>query len=179
MTSKLRLVYKMVKPFFLTFSHNILSILFSLSSCNNGVNSVLTCFSSSLSCTSKRKKQYDTITLLHAWELYLISSVTAWISWVVSCDYYTLRLCTWWYCRIRIDARENGLYMALSTWLKTSDCNFKTIRTKRLIYPYLIFGFSVIFQTHFVVVDFLGGLAFVDLQDSATSKSENTSLWLL
>ena len=62
---------------------------------------------------------------------------------------------------------------------KTSDCNFKTIRTKRLIYPYLIFGVSVIFQTHFVVVDFLGGLAFVDLQDSATSKSENTSLWLL
>ena len=62
---------------------------------------------------------------------------------------------------------------------KTSDCNFKTIRTERLVYPYLIFGVSVIFQTHFVVVDFLGGLACVDLQDSATSKSENTSLWLL
>ena len=83
MTAKLRLVYKMVKPFVLTFSHNILSILSSLSSCNNGVNSVLTCFSSSLSCTSKRKTQHDTITLLHAWKLNLISCLTAWMSGVL------------------------------------------------------------------------------------------------
>lgn len=63
--------------------------------------------------------------------------------------------------------------------LKTSDCSSKTIRTYCLVYPFLIFGVSVIFQTHFVVVDFLGGLACVDLQGSATSKSETTSLWLL
>ena len=31
-------------------------------------------------------------------------------------------------------------------------------------------------ETYFVVVYFFGGLACVDLQDSATSKSENTSL---
>ena len=48
-----------------------------------------------------------------------------------------------------------------------------------LAYLYLIFGVSFIFQTHFVVVYFVGGLACVDLQDSATLKSENTSPWLL